>query len=91
MPRFSTRATLTVLIVLGAVFAVFATVQAASASRSRSGSHLVSGAMVNLNHDRFTASELSAYKAQLEPYHGNSRDGNGQGCQSENHINPNDY
>jgi hypothetical protein len=91
MRKFSTRTTLTVLIVLGVVFAVFATVQGVSAGRNRSGSHLVSGAMVNLNHDRFTASELSAYKAQLETYHSDSRDGDGHGCQSENQFNPNDY
>jgi hypothetical protein len=89
MPKFSTRTTLTVLIVLGVVFAVFATVQAASASNSEAGSHLVSGTMVNLNHDRLTATELETYKAELDSFYRDSRDGGG--CESENHLNPNDY
>jgi len=92
MPRFSTRTTLTVLIGLGVVFAVFASVQGVSAVRDKVGSHLVSGAMVNLNHDRLTASELEAYNAPLDAYKGDSKDGNGHGgCESENQLNPNDY
>jgi len=89
MPRISTRATLTVLIVLGAVFALFATVQAASASKSEIGSHLVSGAMVNFNHDRLTANELASYK--LDIYKNFSGHDGGGGCESESQINPNDY
>jgi len=92
MPKFSTRTTLTVLIALGVVFAIFATVQVALASRSELGAHLVSGAMTNLNHDRFTVTELEEYNAPLDSYKGDSRDGEGHGgCESENQVNPNDF
>lgn len=92
MPKFSTRTTLAVLIVLGVVFAIFATVQAASASNSKAGSHLVSGAMANLNHDRLTVSELEAYQAPLDSYNGDFKDGGGRGgCESERQVNPNDF
>jgi hypothetical protein len=92
MPKFSTRTTLTVLIVLGVVFAIFATVQAASADRSKVGSHPVSGAMVNLNHDRLTVAELESYNAPLDTYNGDFKDGSGHGgCESENLVNPNDF
>lgn len=92
MSKFSTRTTLTVLIVLGVVFAIFASVQAASAVNSKAGTHLVSGAMVNLNHDRLTATELETYKGELDTYYPDSRNGEGHGgCESENQVNPNDY
>jgi len=83
MPRFSTRTTLAVLIVLGIVFAIFASVQGASAVRNQMGSHPVSGAMVNFNHDRFTVEELETYNAELDAYYDSFRDGGeGHRCES---------
>jgi hypothetical protein len=69
MPKLSTRTTITVLIGLTVVFAIFASEQAVSASLSKTGSHLVSGAMVNLNHDRFTVEEKETYQAELDAYY----------------------
>jgi len=82
MPRFSTRTTLTVLIVLGVVFAIFASVQGVLAVRNKVGAHLVGGAMVNLNHDRFTVEELETYKAELEEFYGDYQGGDGHRCES---------
>jgi len=84
MSRLSKRVILSVLISLGVIFAVFTSVQGASpnVAESKVGTHLVSGAMVNLNHDRFTVSELEAYNAQLDAYH-DSTGGKGGGCESE--------
>jgi len=91
MPKLSTRKVLALLISLGIVLAIFTSVQGVSASRSETGSHLVSGAMVNLNHDRYTVSELETYQSQLDTYHGDPRGDGGHDCQSKNQPNPNDY
>ena len=76
MPKLSTRTILTVLISLGAVLAIFTSVQ---------------GASVNLNHDRLSVAELEAYNAQLDAYNNSSYHNGGGGCQSESRTNPNDY
>lgn len=91
MPKLSTRKVLAVFISLGVVLAIFTSVQGVSASRSEIGSHLVSGAMVNLNHDRYTISELETYQSQLDTYYGDPRGDGGHDCQSKNQPNPNDY
>ena len=92
MSRTSTRVIISVLISVGVILAIFTSVQGASpnVSESRVGSHLVSGAMVNLNHDRFTAAEKAEYKSQLDAYHGSFEGGRGGGCESELRDNP-DY
>ena len=91
MPKLSTRTMLAVLISLGVILAIFTSVQGASSSASRTGSHLVSGAMVNLNHDRFTVSELQTYKAELDAYYGDFKGGDGgHRCESEARAHP-DY
>lgn len=89
MSRINKRVILAVLISLGVIFAVFTSVQGASPemTASKVGSHAVSGAMVNLNHDRFTVSELDAYKAQLDSYN-KSTGGKGGGCESELRSSP---
>jgi len=89
MPKLSARVIVSVVIGLGIVVAVFASVQSVLAQRSLMGSHLVSGAMVNLNHDRFTVDELNAYNAQLELYN-NYMNGDGGGCHSESLKSPDD-
>ena len=86
MSRFRKRLILSVLISLGIILAVFTTVQGASpgVAAEKLGTHLVSGAMVNLNHDRFTVSELEAYNAQLDAYYNSIQGGGGHGgCDSE--------
>jgi len=88
MSKLTVRVFLSVLISLGVIFAIYTSVQgAAAAVGGTSSSHLVSGAMVNLNHDRLTVSELEMYNAQLELYN-NSQNGNGGGCHSEVHDSP---
>jgi len=91
MPKLSTRKILAVLISLGVVLAIFTSVQGVLASRSETGSHLVSGAMVNLNHDRLSVAELEAYNVQFDAYNNSSYHNGGGGCQSESWTNPNDY
>ena len=91
MSRINKRVILAVLISLGVIFAVFTSVQGASSSavESKVGSHAVSGAMVNLNHDRYTVSELNAYNAQLDAYNNSPQGGGGHGgCDSEMRNNP---
>jgi hypothetical protein len=85
MSRLNKRVILSVLISLGVILAIFTSVQGASpeAAASKTGTHLVSGAQVNLNHDRFTSAELDAYNAQLD-----SMKGRGGGCESEFHSSP---
>jgi len=90
MSRINKRVILAVLISLGVIFAVFTSVQGASlnATESKVGSHAVSGAMVNLNHDRFTVSELDAYNAQLDSYNKSTNGGGHGGCESELRSSP---
>ena len=90
MSRFSKRVILSVLISLGIILAVFTTVQGASpqVAESKVGSHAVSGAMVNLNHDRFTVSELDAYNAQLDAYNQSQNGGGHGGCGSDLRSSP---
>lgn len=84
MSRLNKRVILSVLISLGVILAIFTSVQGAApeAAASKVGTHLVSGAQVNLNHDRFTSAELDAYKAQLDSMKGRG------GCESEFHFDP---
>jgi len=92
MSKLTARMVLSALISLGVVFAIYTSVQGASAnvSENRLGAHLVSGAMVNLNHDRYTVAELQDYKAQLESYYGSPEGGKGHGCESDVRNSPDD-
>ena len=90
MSRLSTRTTLAVLISIGVIFAIFTSVQGAPSNAPRTGSHLVSGAMTNFNHDRFTVAELEKYNSELDAFNGNSKNGDGHRCESESQANP-DY
>jgi len=89
MSKLSAQFVISVLIGLGIFVAVFPGVQSVLAKKSQTSSHLVSGAMVNLNHDRFTVDELEAYNAQLELYN-NYMNGDGHECHSESVISPDD-
>ena len=90
MSKLTVRVVLTVLISLGAIFAIYTSVQGAAAlvSESKAGAHIVGGAMVNLNHDRFNVSELDAYNSQLDSYNDSLKGNGGGGCESEMHENP---
>ncbi|MDL1911566.1 hypothetical protein FBQ81_12900 [Chloroflexi bacterium CFX6] len=85
MSKLTARVVVSIVIGLAIVFAIFTSVQGASSS-AKVGAHLVSGALVNLSHDRFTVSELDAYNAQLDAYN-DSMKGRG-GCESEFHSSP---
>lgn len=81
MSKLTVRVFLSVLISLGVIFAIYTTVQSASLNfaAEKVGSHSVSGAMTNFNHDRLSVVEQEAYQAQLEVYH-DSKTGSGRDC-----------
>jgi hypothetical protein len=87
MSRLSTRIVLSVLISLGVILAIFSSVQGASSS-SEMGIRNVGGAMVNFNHDRFTAAEKAQYKSQIDSYFDSLEGGKGGGCEGEFHASP---
>ncbi|NJC96829.1 MAG: hypothetical protein FIB03_10920 [Anaerolineae bacterium] len=91
MSKLTTRVVLSVLISLGIIFAIFTSVQGASSNAvdGKLGTHLVSGAMVNFNHDRFSVAEKAEYQAQIESYYAPSS-GRGHGCESELKVHPDD-
>lgn len=90
MSRLTVRVVLSVLISLGVIFAIYTSVQGAAAvvSGSKAGSHVVNGAMVNLNHDRLNTAELDAYNSQLDSYNDSLKGNGGGGCESEKYNNP---
>ena len=90
MSRLSTRVVLSVLISLGVILAIFTSVQGASpnVADGKLGTHLVSGAMTNFNHDRFTVTEKAEYQAQLDAYYDSLEGGKGGGCESESRNSP---
>jgi hypothetical protein len=83
MSKLTTRIALSVLISLFVIAAIYTTVFGASAStaENRAGSHLVSGAKVNLDHFR----EAQAAPAPLQ-----SGFQNGHDCNSDKHTSPDD-
>ena len=91
MSKLKIRIILSVVISLGVILAVVTTVQGASLhfAANRVGSHLVSGAMTNFNHDRLNVAERDAYQTQLDAYY-SSAPGNGHDCGSQNFSSPDD-
>jgi hypothetical protein len=89
MSKLNIRVILAVLISLGVIFAIYTTVQSASLNTGadKVGSHSVSGAMTNFNHDRFTVAEQEAYQAELEAFNKSST-GSGRGCEHESFNSP---
>lgn len=83
---------LSVLIGLVMLIGLYTVVQAGKGSTwmiaGDRGAHLVSGVMVNLNHDRLSSTERQIYQVQLEMYSDYS--GKGQGCESEWQTSPDD-
>ena len=80
----STRIAMAVLISLAVIVGLYTTVFGASAGQSSvmAGSHLVSGAKVNLDHYR----EAAPAPALQPAYDG----GKGHGCEHENRASPDD-
>ena len=81
-----TRIALATLLSLVVVIGIYTSVAGASlsAQQDRAGSHLVSGAMVNLDHYRSAAPQT-----QLSPMQ-SGQPGQGHGCNSENRTSPDD-
>jgi hypothetical protein len=85
MSKLTTRIALSILISLIVIAGIYTTVFGASANASdtRAGSHLVSGAKVNLDHYR----EANPAPASLQPVY---QGGQGQGCNHNNQTSPED-
>lgn len=82
-----TRIALAVVVSLMVIIAIFTTVQGASLSarEDRAGSHLVSGAKVDLNHYREAAPVPETSPFIMSP---NDVKPGGHGCESENRTSP---
>jgi hypothetical protein len=89
MSKLNVRVVLSVLISLGVIFAIYTTVQGASANvvADKLGSHSVSGIMTNFNHDRFTPAEQEANQAEPDTLNA-PKTGSGHGCESESFNSP---
>lgn len=83
MSKPVTRVAFAVLLSLAVIVGIYTSVQGAAPEAERSGSHLVSGAKVNLDHYR----EAEAAPAPLQEYQPGKGHGGG-GCESENQANP---
>lgn len=83
MSKPGTRVVLAVLISLAVIVGIYTSVQGAASETVRSGTHLVSGAKVNLDHYR----EAEAAPAPLQEYQPGKGHGGG-GCESENRSDP---
>jgi len=81
-----TRIALAALVSLAVIIGIYSSVEGASLSarQDRAGSHLVSGAMVDLDHYRAAA----PYRAPLQA--SPSGQGQGHGCDSEHQTSPDD-
>ena len=83
MSKPGTRVVLAVLISLAVIIGIYTSVQGAASEAVRSGTHLVSGARVNLDHYR----EAEPAPAPLQEYQPGKGHGSG-GCESENRSDP---
>jgi hypothetical protein len=85
MSKLTTRFALSILISLVVIAGIYTTVFGASSnvSETRAGSHLVSGAKVNLDHYR----EAAAAPAPLQS---NFQSGQGHDCNSDKQSSPDD-
>jgi hypothetical protein len=85
MSKLTTRIALSVLISLAVIAGIYTTVFGASsnASDTRAGSHMVSGAKVNLDHYR----EADPAPASLQPVY---QGGQGHDCNRNNQASPED-
>jgi hypothetical protein len=83
MSKPGARVVLAVLISLAVIVGIYTSVQGAGSETVRSGTHLVSGARVNLDHYR----ESEPAPAPLQEYQPGKGHGRG-GCESENRSDP---
>ena len=85
MSKLTTRIVLSVLISLVVIAGIYTTVFGASsnAPENRAGSHLVSGAKVNLDHYR----EANPAPAPIQPVY---QDGQGHDCNRDKQTSPED-
>ena len=82
MSKPVSRVALAVLISLAVIVGIYTSVQGAAPETERAGSHLVSGAKVNLDHYR----EADPAPAPLQEYQPGKGHGGG-GCESERQSN----
>ena len=82
MSKPVSRVALAVLISLAVIVGIYTSVQGAASQTERAGSHLVSGAKVNLDHYR----EADPAPATLQEYQPGK--GHQGGCESEGLSNP---
>lgn len=87
MSKLTTRIALSVLISLVVIAGIYTTVFGApsNASDTRSGSHLVSGAKVNLDHYREAKPAPAPLQSEFQP-----GKGSGHNCESESVTSPDD-
>ena len=83
MSKLTTRVALSILISLVVIAGIYTTVFGASSNvlESRAGSHLVSGAKVNLDHYREAAPAAAPMQSDLQS-------GKGHDCHSDNKSSP---
>ncbi|NWG05117.1 MAG: hypothetical protein HXY35_00370 [Chloroflexi bacterium] len=89
MSKLSTRVLLSVLISLGVIVGIYTTVLGASPWGNRAGTHLVSGAKVNLDHFRSTEVQRGSFDAQENLFQNGPAVG-GHGCESESRLDSSD-
>ena len=89
MSKLTTRVVLSVLISLGVIVGIYTSVLGASPWGNKTGTHLVSGAKVNLDHFRSAEVQQGGLDAQSDFISPNGP-GKGGGCESESQINPSD-
>ena len=87
MSKLTTRVVLSALISLGVIVGIYTTVLGASPWGNKTGSHLVSGAKVNLDHYRSAEPRQGGADSQGDFI---APGGQGHGCESESQINPSD-
>lgn len=89
MSKPAARIVLSVVISLAVVAGIYTSVQGALAVEVNSArSHLVSGALTNLNHDRRTAAELEKLEKQTELFSPYGKGHGGGGCESRYQADP---
>lgn len=87
MSKLTTRIAFSILVSLIVIAGIYTTVFSASpnASEAKAGSHLVSGAKVNLDHYREANPAPAPLQSDFE-----SGKGSGHGCESESRTSPED-
>lgn len=85
MSRSSTRIVFSILISLLVIAVVYTSVLGAPLGANKTGSHLVSGAKVNLNHFRLSATDQSSF-GDLDSISTHQDGGHGCGADKQNYV-----